>query len=346
MLKKWWFVLGGCAATVATVFVFAGIGGAASPSICMKPSDVNASCVREFVSPHFISKASLSDPPSKWSQAISSTKFTNESGLGGSTATHVAISVTWPVASSAVTVISTRLFANGTEIANPGSVCTSTSTSTTTTRACAVGNIPGGNTAKLIVRFATNTSMNPITGTATFGESGNDNPNGPNGTVNDKDSSRDSLTVASGSFQGSCFDLGLNQQATVFGSTAMQMTTAIVGQAASSSLPCTPADAGVDATAPKPVPDFTQQEAVVEFPSLSGGPFVNVVLNYFNTLPKTFVLWELKTDPTLDPTSLSSWTQVPNCAVGMTWDSCIAYQHGREYGLHVLGSDLDAKYNG
>ncbi len=118
MVKKWWFVLGGCVALV-TAFVFAGIGSAGSKNVCAIHSDLtkNASCVGQSVLPHFITAASTPSDPTTWSEAISTTKFTNEAGLGGATATHVMISVTWPANSAFVR--STKLFANGTEITDP-----------------------------------------------------------------------------------------------------------------------------------------------------------------------------------------------------------------------------------
>jgi hypothetical protein len=196
------------------------------------------------------------------------------------------------------------------------------------------------------VRFATNTSMNTpatlITGTATYDE-GNSNSGGP---TNDTESSQDFLTVGSGTIQGNCFT---TSSATISGSTTNQKTTANVGQAAN--LPCTPLDAGVDPSAQLPS-SFTQQEAFVEFPALSGGAFGTVILDFFNVKnANQFTLFEL-TNPA-KPTLASSWTKVGNCGTATTLDSCIASTgqvpgkvSGTEYVLHVFGSDFDAKFGG
>src|SRR3954452_18174714 len=89
-------VVAAAVVTVAASLAFATGGRAASPNICLRPSAVDtstgrlmpASCVTELVAPHFVTAGA---------DAISVTKFTNESS-GGATATHTAVSATFPTA--------------------------------------------------------------------------------------------------------------------------------------------------------------------------------------------------------------------------------------------------------
>lgn len=354
----------GCAALAVIVLVLAGTGSAASPSIC---ATSGPKCISESVAPHFLTATNPNDPAT-WNEAVATTRFTNGSGSGGATATHTALSVTFtalgPQTRHFVT-INALTDASGASVAGN---CTTTWTNdptvtspaynatlpTTVKVTCSYGSTAGGQTVKLHVRFATDTSMNVaksnanpvstlITGSVTYGESGNDNPTGPNGTVNDNQTSADSLTVG-GFLQGDCFD---TSTATVTGATTTQATTATVGQAADAGLPCTPVSAGVDPNAPRP--GTFRDVSFAEFPALAGGAVGTVVVDYLTALPKGFVLKEL-TNP-LDPTNPLSWAEVKKCGVATTLDSCIAStknlpKGGFRYILSVAGSDIDPRYSG
>ena len=104
------FALAGTIA-VAAVLGTAGIGKAASPNICLtaSTSTKNASCV-----------AQLTGSPRRdrgTGRRLGHT-FTNRSGVGGSTATHVVLSATFLVGTVAtpVTVKGVTLFVNGSPV--------------------------------------------------------------------------------------------------------------------------------------------------------------------------------------------------------------------------------------
>jgi hypothetical protein len=341
----------GCAALLATALALAGIGSAASPSVCI----TNTSCISEAVAPHFIGAASEPANPATWNDAISITKFHNESGVGGATATHVVLSVTFTsavaVSTPFVQIVSTSTQdGSGTTIP---STCTTTTTTTTLRRSCDVGNIVGGGDAKLVVRFATATSMNQpatlIRGSVTYGESGNDNPTGPNGQVNDDHADFDSLTVG-GNLQGSCFDL--NTTPTVSGATATQATSATVGQAALAGLPCTPALAGVEPGTTSNRPStFTRDISFTEFLPIVGGAKGTVIVDFLTAVPKGFVLKELVN--LAAPTNPASWVEVKACGdlTNPSPDSCISgtknlARGGLRYFLSVAGTLVDPRYSG
>src|SRR5205823_28962 len=136
------------AAVIASVLVLASGSTAAGKNICLNPSTTAASCVTELAAPHFISPGA---------DALSVTKFKNESG-GGGTATHVVLSVGFP---SPVGVKSIALLVNGSPAPLTG--CTPASASLPalgeTSVSCPIGNIAGSGTAKMTVRFAASTSM-------------------------------------------------------------------------------------------------------------------------------------------------------------------------------------------
>ncbi|HEU5279645.1 MAG TPA: hypothetical protein VFU26_12170 [Gaiellaceae bacterium] len=337
MRRKFWLRPSGsviviAAAVFAAVLAWASGGRAASPNICITPSTAtsNASCVTEIVAPHVLTAGG--------GDAVSITRFRNESGLGGATATHVVISASF---SSAVTVKSISLFVNG----SPAS--TSTCTSSPTSVSCPVGAIEGGGSAKLVVRFFA-TSALTVKGAADYGEGGSDSsPPRPNGSINDTQTSVDSLTVAgAGTAQGSCFD---TSSATVGGATTTQSTSATVGQVdAGLGLPCTPASGGVDTTGTKP--NGFVDIWFAEFMEITGNAFGTVTLDALFNVPKGFVLKEL-TGP--NPALGTSWTEVPACVSGLppSGDSCIFSKKnlskgGVEWILHVLGSQSDPRYSG
>lgn len=335
----------GVAAAVAVAVAAAGLlaivssGKAASPNICTKASTStsDATCVVEQVVPHVIE-------PGK--DAISITSFKNQSGIGGATATHAVVSVTFP---SSVTVKSISTLVDGTAI-------TATCTTTPTSVACPFGSLAGGSKAQLIVRF-TATAGGSLVGTATYGEGGTDSGSPrPNGTVNDTQVAHDPLplvVVGDGTAQGTCYDAtqflngGL---ATVAGSITTQSTTAVVGQTNTANVPCTPASAGVDAATGHRPSNFIPV-SFAEFLTLPTGSFGTVTIDLNFSVPKGFVLKELTAGA--DPTVGTNWSQVLPCVSGLppSGDSCVFDKKnlpkgGLEYILHVLGSTFDPKYSG
>ena len=290
------------AAIVAAVLVLASGGAAAGKNICSVPSPTAASCVKEVAAPHFITQGA---------DALSITKFTNESGNGGGTATHVVLSVGFssPADSTVpvnVDVKSITLLVNGSAAAATG--CTPTTLpATVSTVSCPVGNLAGGGTAKMTVRFAASTSTT-LTGTATYGE-GSGTPGQPTNSVQ---GNTDTLTVPTdGSAAGGCSNSAQN----VSGAMGGQTTSASVGTAADSSLPCTYADAGVLSSALAAPGTLKSQISFVEFPALANGALATVNI-LFTPLPAGVNLNKLKL---LEDTNYISGSffqssiTVPNC---------------------------------
>jgi hypothetical protein len=326
---------------VAAVLGTAGICKSASPNICLSPSTstTNASCVAQLTAPHVLTAGQ---------DAVSVTRFTNQSGLGGSTATHVVLSATFLVGTVAtpVTVKGVTLFVNGSPVST-ASCSPASLANPVATVSCPVGTIPGASSAKLVVRFSASTAMT-VAGSASYGEGGNDSsPPHPNGTKNDLQTSRDSFTIAGTSAQGNCFDTSL---ATLSGSTATQVTTASIGAVDPSlDLPCTPGGAGVDTVGTRPtgfVPIW-----FTDFLTINSGGFATVTLDALFNVPKSFVLRELTG---LDASAAASWTAVPACngsGLPPSGDSCIFAtsnlpKGGVRWTLHALGVLFDSKYAG
>jgi hypothetical protein len=334
------FALAGTIA-VAAVLGTAGIGKAASPNICLTAStpNTNASCVAELTAPHVVTAGQ---------DAVSVTRFTNQSGLGGSSATHVVVSATFLVGTVAtpVTVKGVTLFVNGSPVST-ASCSPASLANPVATVSCPVGTIPGASSAKLVVRFSASTAMT-VAGSASYGEGGNDSTSPrPNGTKNDLQTSKDSFTIAGTSAQGNCFDTSV---ASLSGSTATQVTTASIGAVDQSlDLPCTPAGAGVDTVGTRPtgfVPIW-----FTDFLAVDGGGFATVTLDALFNVPKSFVLRELTG---LDASDAASWTAVPACngsGLPPSGDSCIFStsnlpKGGVRWTLHALGVLFDSKYAG
>jgi hypothetical protein len=335
------FALAGTIA-VAAVLGTAGIGKAASPNICLTPSTTNASCVAQLTAPHVLTAGQ---------DAVSVTRFTNESGIGGSSATHVVLSATFLVGTVAtpVTVKGVTLFVNGSPVSTASCSPASLATPPTSvaTVSCPVGTIAGDSSAKLVVRFSAS-SARTVAGSASYGEGGNDSATPrPNGTKNDLQTSRDSFTIAGTSAQGNCFDTSL---ATLSGSTATQVTTASIGAVDPSlDLPCTPGGAGVDTVGTRPtgfVPIW-----FTDFLTVNNGGFATVTLDALFNVPKGFVLRELTG---LNPSDAASWTAVPACngsGLPPSGDSCIFEtsslpKGGVRWILHAFGTLFDSKYAG
>jgi hypothetical protein len=333
------------AAATASVLALASGGEAASPTICSRASTAtaNASCMTEQVVPHVLTAGK---------DAVSATHFTNQSGVGGATATHAVLSLTLRDATTnaalSFTVKSIKLLVNEIDVS---SSCLPPSGSVLAV-SCSVGNIIGGDDAEMIVRFST-TSPGNVVGAVTYGEGGSDSsPPRPNGSVNDTQVARDSLAIAGSSATGNCYDVATGGQTPeVRGSTTAQSITAVVGKASSVNLPCTPVSAGVDID-----PDhlrrpltFSQSVVFVEFTTITGGAAGTVTIDFLSSLPKGFVLKELKLG--FVPTLAGSWAEVPTCASNQGGDSCIVStknlpKGGMEYILNVLGSSFDPRYGG
>lgn len=335
------------AAVIASLLALASGGKAASPAICGTSSSAtaNASCMTEQVVPHVLTAGK---------DAVSATHFTNQSGVGGATATHVVFSLTLRDATTnaalSFTVTSIKLLVNETDVS---SSCLPPSGSLLVV-SCSAGNIIGGDDAEMIVRFSTSSPGN-VVGAVTYGEGGSDSsPPRPNGSVNDTQVARDSLAIAAGSVAaGDCYNVATGGQTPeVRGSTTSQSITAVVGKASSANLPCTPASAGVDIDPGhlrSPL-SFSQSVVFAEFATITGDVPGTVTIDFLSSLPKGFVLKELKLG--FVPTLATSWAEVPTCASNPSGgDSCIVSKKnlskgGLEYILNVLGSSFDPRYGG
>jgi hypothetical protein len=344
---------------VAVSLAFVSGGRAASGNICLNPT-VNgsaASCVTELVTPHFIS-APVNGVAS---DAISFTKFKNESGAGGATATHVVIQVRF---SSLVTVKVIALSVNGSTASTTGCSQSTLPAPLTTSVSCPAGNIAGNGTVKLTVRFSASATTT-LTGGTVYGE-GPSTGNPPN----DFQVNYDTVTVGDGSAGGGCFNLtGTNTATVTSGTTGSQGTTATVGAGAGFGLPlCTFADAGVRDNSTSALVGLTQT-SFVEFPTfVSGYATVSIILR---PIPSGF---SLNKSPIFEDTNYAApyfktYIAVPNCdkagnIVGPVGnplpgaidpapvnDTCIfnRFSLGKgagEIDMHVIGSPADGSYQG
>jgi hypothetical protein len=306
--------------------------------------------VTEQVAPGFLS-ASGGD-------ALSVTKFRNEAS--GTTAAHVVLAVSFP---SSLSVKNITLAINGSTA--DASACTPAPSSlpqTVMTVSCPVGNIAGGGTAKMTVRFTTTTTAT-LTGSATYGEGGGTPGQPPNSVqVN-----TGTVTVSSdASVQGGCFDA----PTTVTGTTTGQATSASVGTAADSSLPCTFVDAGVLSNTFASPGTLKSQISFVDFPALSGTGLATLKI-FFTPLPKgvnSVNTLKLLEDTNYAVPYFSSYITVPDCdksgnipapvgvpakgandTVAHTNDSCIFDRSplkngGGELDLHAISSPFDGHY--
>jgi hypothetical protein len=352
-------------AVLAGVLAFATGSRAASGNICMTPSVGTplsaASCVTEVVAPHFTG-----------GPAISFTKFHNESGSGGATATHVLLSVTFPgpVAIDSVTVwVAAPGSTNFTSIS--ATSCTAQPGPTlVTVESCPVGNIAGDGRAKMIVGFHGTTS-GQLKGEAQYGEGGG-NPSNP---PNDDQVNYDTLTVGSATVAGGCF----NSSSATFTSGASssgQTTSITLGQTTDTTLPCTYADAGVkDKSLGANGNSENSDISFVEFPALAAGTFANVTITFpsavkVNNKTPIFEDTTYTTDPSAVP-YFTTFITVTNCnnkgqivvdnkttfigtpSKGETdsssplfYDSCVASRNPstNQVVLHVLANPLDQTY--
>jgi hypothetical protein len=360
---RYWIGGAGLAGVAAIFLALAGLGTAASPNIC-PTSPPGAACITETVVPHFLTAVSNNPvpPPAQWPQAVSTTRFTNQSGVGGATATHTKISVTFT--GQTITPGSPLIYIADIRTVTPDgtavpSTCAPSATQPiaqpaagvgTVTITCAVGSTAGGQTVKLNVRFGAATNLT-ATGDVTYGESGNDNPSGPNGTVNDNHSTPDVLT-SGGDLQGNCFDFNGNP-VQVGGSTLNQATQATIGQTSIAGLPCTPAAAGVLKGVPgQNVPStFTRDISFTDFLSIVNDGRATVLVDFLTSLPKGFKLMELLVGQ--NPTLASSWVEVKKCGdlTNQSPTSCISDtknlpKGGFRYVLSAAGVTDDTRYSG
>lgn len=360
MRLRYWIGGAGLAGVAAIFLALAGLGTAASPNIC-PTSPPGAACITESVVPHFLTAVSNNPvpPPAQWPQAVSTTRFTNQSGVGGANASHTKVSVTFightiAPGSPLVYIASiSTVRPDGTPV--PGNCATATGVDSVSglpsfTVTCAVGSTAGGQTVKLNVRFGAATNLTAL-GDVTYGESGNDNPNGPNGTVNDNHSTPDFL-ISGGDLQGNCFDFNGNP-VQVGGSTLNQATHATIGQTSIAGLPCTPAAAGVLKGVPgQNVPStFTRDISFTDFLSIVNDGRAEVLVDFLTSLPKGFKLMELLVGQ--DPTLLSSWVEVKKCGdtTNQSPTSCISDtknlpKGGFRYILSAAGVLDDTRYSG
>ena len=348
--------VGGAAAlaVLAAVLAFAAGSRAASGNICITnsgtPPLTAASCVTEIVGPHFITAGGT---------AVSVTKFHNEAGNGGTAATHLVLTVTFPTAVTSVDSATVFVAAPGTTTYKKIS-STCTVSSSVTSVSCPVGTVKGDGRAKMVVQF-TGSGPGQLTGEATYGEGGG----GPSNPPNDDQINFDTLTVGDAGTAGGCFNVNGTQ--TVTGNGNGQQTQVTVPPTSDGTLPCTFVDGGVTA-AKVGMPGVTQV-SFVEFPSLSGNGYATVYI-ILNPIPTDFTL---NKSPIYEDTSadgsFSTYITVPACdkkgnivgptgtpVVGQTDpspvnDSCIFARTplGKgdgEIGLHVLANPFDQHYKG
>jgi len=349
-------VLGGAAAlaVMAAVLAFAAGSRAASGSICKTnsgtPPTSPASCIQEFVGPDSISTGG---------DAVSITKFHNEAGISGATATHVLLTLTLPAGVTTDGTAKVFVAAPGTTTYTPISPnpCTQTSASVS----CPVGNIKGDGRAKVVVQVKGNTPDSySLKVEATYGEGGG----GPSNPPNDDQINSGTLNVGVAGIAGDCTN---GQTNTVTGGAGGQQTQVITGLAVDGTLPCTFIEAGVTAFAGGP--GVTKNFASVEFPGLSGNGYATVYM-IFNPVPTGF---NLNKSPIFEDTSadasFSTFITVPACdkkgnIVGPTGnpvvgqqdpspvnDSCIFARTSLgkgsgEIGLHVLANPFDQRFQG
>jgi hypothetical protein len=370
----------GIAIAVAAMLAFAAGGRAASPNVCTTSANLSAnppvysSCVKEAVFPHTLG-AGLDFAAGQ--SAVSITRFLNQAS--GTTATHTDLIATF---SRSVQVDSIVVFNNGLQVSSP--TCSPALSSlpanavangdgTFSVTCSNIGNTSGGNTARMLVRFSVATTGSlSVFGSATYGESGSDNPGGPNGTLNDRQrSAPQAVNVIDGAAtfaQSKCTTTNF----AVNGGDSTISASLIYASAADQAVAniCTPASTGI---IPGSLSVHTQI-AFADVGALSGG---STPLGGLATF-KLFVtpLWSgvtLKTAQILEDVSanqdFSSYIVVPACmssgappnpgvpaapAAGpnpQVNDSCIYNRSplpkgGGEFDMHIFGSSIDPRYGG
>ena len=351
--------LGGVAAlaVIAAALAFATGSRAASGNICTinsgTPPTAQASCIQEFVGPDSISLGG---------DAVSVTKFHNESTISGATATHVLLTVTLPTGVTTDGSGSAFVAAPGTTTYTPISPnpCTTTSSSVS----CPVGNIKGDGRAKVVVQVKGNTAGSyRLNVEATYGEGSGGTSNPPN----DDQINWTTLNVGVAGVAGDCINIPAGQTGGVTGGGNGQQTQVITGPAGDGTLPCTFTEAGASQFAGGP--GVAPNISFVEFPGLSGNGYATVYI-IFNPIPTGF---NLNKSPIFEDTSgngtFATYITVPACdkkgnivgptgnpIVGQTDpspvnDSCIFARtslgkNSGEIGMHVLANPFDQTYKG
>jgi hypothetical protein len=307
--------------------------------------------------------------------ALSILRFQNQ---GTSNASHVTLESDF---TPSIGVRSTTLAINGSVVSPNNCVSAdikdaSGNTVGTSVRCADIGSINGGQFAKLITRFSSSAvGRVQAVGHVFYGESGNDNTGGPNGTVNDNQTSNTAGTTfvaaATGTGpvlqSGKCTSPAAGATDSVAGADAAMAIGATYAAAIDTLLPCTPAAAGIVSTIP---PGLHTETAFVDFPAV-GGLGYGVAKVDFTPLPAGFTLKSLVLHEALSGTDFSNSIAVPSCLAsglppnagfpplpppsGSTGnaqnDTCIADRSplpkgGGELTLHVLGSPSDGHYAG
>jgi hypothetical protein len=368
--KRLGFMAGLALATAAAALAAAGGSRAASPNICTTSSSgtppstyIPSSCLTETLAPHTLAAGA---------PGLSITKFTNQSGAGGATATHTAITVLF---SQAVTVVGPiTLVVNG-SVAKTNTCSPSTDPTTPTTVSCSdFGNTVGGSFDKVIIKYSVASPASvKVYAQVTYGDGGNDNSGGPNGTVNDSQVSNSDSTGVVDSKDGTVQSL-CGSNTSVAGGDSTLNTKFGFTNAADGFLPCTPVTAGV-----RVLGGVNTHVAFIDFPQLSspcatptgGGQsfcYGTATLDFF-AVPsgetwKNFVLYEAL--PPDFSFSINNRIIVPACdshglppnpgntpAAGppQVNDTCVYSRSnlppkGAELVLHALASPLDSSYSG
>ena len=343
-MRKKLLVISGLFALVGTIAVAAvlgtaGIGKAASPNICItaSTSTTNASCVAELTAPHVLTAGK---------DAVSVTRFTNQSGLGGATATHVVLSATF--LDCAVTVKGVTLFVNGSPVS------TASCSPAPLAHSGRHRVMPGWDDRRREFREAGGSFFRP-------------RPPGP--WLEALRTARAEMTAlrrVRTARKTTCRPLGTRSRS--LGTSAQGDCVATPSLPSLAPPPrrsrrprsarsirrsicrALRRGAGVDAVGTRPT-GFVHH-LVHGFPGRStAGGFATVTLDALFNVPKSFVLQEL-TGP--NPTDPASWTAVPACnASGLppSGDSCIFStsnlpKGGVRWILHAFGTLFDSKYAG
>jgi hypothetical protein len=342
-----------------------GMGEAAGNAICPPTNTVPAapSCLTAFVSPHTLSAGKA---------AVAIGRFDNKSS---STASHLNLRLLFgdpknldlsgqptpvnvSVDTSKITVV-----VNGAKVS-----ATCVALATTTNISCDVGNIAGNGYAKILASFA------PLSGAgsqvavnvrATYGESGNDNPGGPNGSVNDQKttlvSDANTVSLLAGTdttATGQCTTFTTGTQ-NVSGGDATTTLKADYPATSDPFLPCTPVVAGVIQQTVV-INGIAGKIAFLELPLLSG-PGYATVTHDLTPVPGSGNINKLVLNEAVAPLfDFSSVVVVPPCdpttqlapspaKPGFSTDSCVFSRSSLPKGggrlvLHVVGTFLDPRY--
>jgi hypothetical protein len=342
-------------AVIAAVLALATSSRAASGNICNvnsgTPPSTPASCVTEFVGPDSISTGG---------DAVSVTKFHNESTNSGATATHVLLTVTLPAGVTTDGTGKAFVAAPGTTTYMP--ISPNPCATTPTGVSCPVGNIKGDGRAKVVVQVKGSTAgAYSLKVEATYGEGSGGTSNPPN----DDQINSGTLNVGVAGIAGGCIPPG--QTGTVTGGTNGQQTQVITGPASDGTLPCTFIEGGVTQFAGGP--GVAPNVSFVEFPGLSENGYATVYI-IFNPIPTGFNLNKSRIfEDTSGNGTFSTYITVPACdqkgnivgatgnpVVGQTDpspvnDSCIFARTSLgkgsgEVGMHVLANPFDQTYKG